>query len=408
MVPGMLSNRLISAAGLAVICGACACGDGKSPQQVLDPPTDSLPVKPPTPPNPPNPPPPQQGLAPTYDGRLRAPADLQVTLFARVSGIRALAVGPDGAVYASRPNQGSITRLVDADGDGVAEAQTTALQGLDRPHGMTFHGNWMYVANTGSVVRFALDGNGVPTGSPQTIGTYSFGAGHWTRTVIVGPDGGVYVSIGSSCNVCIESNPDRAAVVRFDRDGGGKRVFASGLRNAVGMAVHPTTGEIWVSQNERDDITPNHQDLPPEEINILRDGADYGWPYCHSDRVPNPEYNDATRCANTEPPALMMQAHSAPLGMAFLNTATMLPSSYRGDLLVAFHGSWNRDVPTGAKVVRVRVSGGRPTSYEDFIIGWQTENGSRWGRPVDVAVARDGSVLISDDMGDAIWRVTSR
>jgi glucose/arabinose dehydrogenase len=163
-----------------------------------------------------------------------------------------------------------------------------------------------------------------------------------------------------------------------------------------------------VSVHERDNIPPNHEDLPPEEIDILRDGGDFGWPYCYSlggKAVPNPEYNDAARCAHTIPAALEMQAHSAPLGMTFLDKATNFPEEYRGDLLVAFHGSWNRTVPTGAKVVRVRVRDGKPVSYGDFVTGWQDRKGRRWGRPVDVIVYKDGSVLVSDDANDAIYRV---
>jgi glucose/arabinose dehydrogenase len=174
----------------------------------------------------------------------------------------------------------------------------------------------------------------------------------------------------------------------------------------VGVAVNPTTGALWVTQNERDNLPPNHENLPPEEINILRDGADYGWPYCYGNRIPNPEYNDAARCARTVPPALELQAHSAPLGLTFLTRATSFPADYRGDLLVAYHGSWNRDTPTGAKVVRIHVSNGVPTSAEDFITGWQQADGRRWGRPADVMVAADGSVLVSDDMSGAIYRVT--
>jgi glucose/arabinose dehydrogenase len=215
----------------------------------------------------------------------------------------------------------------------------------------------------------------------------------------------MYVSIGSTCNVCEERNADRATVMRFDADGSNGRVFARGLRNAVGLAVNPATGALWVSQHERDNLRPDHQDLPPEEINILQDGGDYGWPYCHSDRVPNPEFNDAARCAGTVPPALKMQAHSAPMMLAFLDRATNLPVEYRGDALVAFHGSWNRDTPTGAKVVRVRVENGRPVGYEDFVTGWQAADGSRWGRPVGLVVAADGSVLVGDDAGGAIFRV---
>lgn len=163
-----------------------------------------------------------------------------------------------------------------------------------------------------------------------------------------------------------------------------------------------------MSTHERDNIAPNHEDLPPEEIDILQDGGDYGWPYCHSDRVPNPEYKDQARCDRTLAPALEMQAHSAPLGITFLANATLLPEPMRGDMLVAFHGSWNRSVPTGAKIVRVRIANNRPVSYEDFLWGFQRPNGSRWGRPTDVAVWTDGSVLVSEDLGGGIYVVRSK
>jgi glucose/arabinose dehydrogenase len=352
--------------------------------------------------------PPQAALVATYDARLRAPPDIAVSKFATVDGARGIAVGPDGAIYVSQTQLGQITRIVDANGDGTPEQQTVVLRGLNLPHGMAFHDGWMYVANTNAVVRYRLDRSNVPAGEPQTIATYSWGSGHFTRSIAFGADGALYVSIGSSCNLCEERTPDRASVMRFDPNGGGGRVFSSGLRNAVGIAMNPVTGKIWVSQNERDELRPDHEDLPPEEINILEDGAHYGWPYCYGNRVPNPEYGDPAKCANTRPPALMMQAHSAPLGITFLDRATGIPATYRGDLLVAFHGSWNRAQPTGAKVVRVRIAGGLPVSYEDFVVGWQLANGNRWGRPVDLAVTREGAVLISDDLGGVIWRVAGR
>jgi len=339
------------------------------------------------------------------DGRLTVPAGFKVQTFAKVDGARWLAVGPDGSVYVSQPGEGQITRLVDANGDGVAESRSVVASDLSRPHGMAFHKGYLYVANTDGVVRLRLGADGVPQGSAERVNRYSGGGGHWTRTVIFGPDSAMYVSIGSTCNLCEERSPDRAAVMRYDEDGSNGRLFARGLRNAVGMAVHPTTKAIWVSQHERDNISPNHENLPAEEINILRDGGDYGWPYCHGDRVPNPEYNSAVRCANTIAPALKMQAHSAPLALEFLDKATNFPEDWRGDALVAFHGSWNRDVPTGAKVVRIRVKDGMPVSYEDFVTGWQRPDGSRWGQPVGIAVARDGSVLVSDDQGGVVYRV---
>jgi glucose/arabinose dehydrogenase len=343
-----------------------------------------------------------------YEGKLRVPRGLAVTEFAKVPGARAMAVGPDGAVYVSLPRRGEIVRLIDANQDGVADSQDIAVAGLNRPHGMAFRDGWLYIANTDGVVRLRLGADGRAQGTLEKLNSYSAMGGHWTRSILFGADGAMYVSIGSTCNVCEEQSPDRAAVMRYDANGQNGRLFSSGLRNAVGMALHQGTGQVWVTQHERDNLRPNHQDLPPEEINILREGAHYGWPYCHSNRVPNPEFNDAARCTTTEPPALGLQAHSAPLGITFLDRATLLPAEYRGDALVAFHGSWNRDEPTGAKVVRIRVRDGRPVGYEDFMVGWQNAAGQRWGRPVDVVVHRDGSLLVSDDQAGLILRVAPR
>jgi len=347
------------------------------------------------------------GRATTLDGQLSVPAGLKATYFAQgLGGVRFMAVAPDGAVYASQPGRGRVVRLPDDDHDGRADSTVVVVTGLAQPHGLAFHKGALYVAATDGVVRVSLGTDGKSSGAPVYVNHYDGGGGHWTRTIVFGADSAMYVAVGSTCNLCVEQSSDRAAVLRFNEDGSGKRVFARGLRNAVGLAVEPQTRALWASQNERDNLSPDHEDLPPEEINILTDGGDYGWPYCYGDRVPNPEYHDAARCASTIAPAAKLQAHSAPLGMSFLAKATLLPAEYRGDLLVAYHGSWNRDTPTGAKVVRVRVSGGKPVGVEDFVTGWQRTNGSRWGRPVDVAVASDGSVLISDDAAGAIYRLT--
>jgi glucose/arabinose dehydrogenase len=343
----------------------------------------------------------------TLSGKLSVPAGFTVAYFAQdLAGVRFMAVSPAGDVYASQPGKGRIVRLPDANHDGKADSTVVVATGLNQPHGLAFHKGFLYVANTDGVVRLSLGANGKATGAPVSVNNYPAGGGHWTRTIVFGADSAMYVAIGSSCNLCVEQTPERAAVLKFNEDGSGKRVYAMGLRNAVGLAVNPATGALWASQNERDNIAPNYEDLPPEEINIVTDGADYGWPYCYGNRIPNPEYNDAARCANTVAPALAMQAHSAPLGMSFLAKASTFPADYQGDLLVAFHGSWNRSTPTGAKVVRVHVANGKPVSVEDFITGWQQSNGSRWGRPVDVVVAADGSVLVSDDDSGAIYRVT--
>jgi glucose/arabinose dehydrogenase len=343
---------------------------------------------------------------PALDGRLRVPDGFSVTTFAKVSGVRFMAVGPGGAVYATQPRSGQVVRLADANHDGVADGVEVVIAGLTQPHGLAFHKGVLWVANTDGVVRVPIGANGLASGPAEYVNHYPGFQGHSTRTIVFGADSAMYVSVGSSCNLCVEKSPERAAVLRFNEDGSGRRVFATGLRNAVGLAVHPVTGALWASQNERDNLAPEHEDLPPEEINIMVDQGDYGWPYCYGNRIPNPEYHDAARCARTIPPAITIQAHSAPLGMSFLARASSFPADYRGDLLVALHGSWNRDVPTGAKVVRVHVRDGRPTSVEDFITGWQEPNGRRWGRPADVVVAADGSVLVSDDASGTIYRVT--
>ena len=345
--------------------------------------------------------------AATFNGKLSVPAGFTVTRFASVQNARAMIVAPDGSVYVSTPGRNSITRLTDDNNDGVADSATVVLSGLDRPHGMAFHKRKFYVANTGGIVRFSLNAAGLPTGAPEQLNRFDPGKNHWTRSIVFGADGKMYVAIGSTCNICVETAPERAAVMQYDENGQNGRVYSRGLRNAVGMAVNPVTRQIWVTQHERDNLEPDHQNLPTEEINLLQEGKDYGWPYCHGPKIPNPEFHDQARCNQTEAPALRMQAHSAPLGITFLAQASSFPADWRGDALVAFHGSWNRDTPTGAKVVRVRVRNGKPVSYEDFITGWQGDTGARWGRPVDFAVLRDGSVLISDDAGGTIFRVTA-
>ena len=332
------------------------------------------------------------------DQTLHVPAGFQVALFAQDLGeVRYLSLGPGGLVYASRPSAGEIVKLPDANADGVADSVVVVARGLNGPFGIAFRGDTMYVAENRAVVRFDPGSANKVVLVPNIPG----GRGHSTRTIVFGTDGKMYVSVGSSCNICDESDSMRAAVVQFNRDGSGGRIFARGLRNSVGLAIQPTTGELWATNNDRDNLGDN---LPPERINIIKDGKYYGWPQCYLPGQPNPEYRGAN-CSTVEPPAITFQAHSAPLGITFY-TGTAFPADYRGDAFAAFHGSWNRSVPTGAKVVRVHVTTGRPVGIEDFITGWQRPDGSRWGRPVGLVVATDGALLVSDDMGGKIWRIT--
>ena len=327
---------------------------------------------------------------------LYVPSGFNVNLFAEdLDGARSLALGPGGAVFVTLSTEGDIVRLVDTDGDGIANTRNTVLSGLSYPFGLAFRGDTMYFAEQTAVRR--LDPGAT---TPVTLIPDIPTGGHVTRTLAFGPDDLLYVAIGSSCNVCDDA-PPLAAVTRYNLDGSNPHTFATGLRNSVGMAFHPTTGELWANNNDRDGLG---DDQPPEHLNILQDGRWYGWPQCYLPGEANPEYQDAD-CSGVEPPALTFQAHAAPLGLAFY-TSAMFPAEYQGDAFMTYHGSWNRSVAVGAAVVRVHVQNGRPAAIDDFITGWQLADGSRWGRPVSLLEMPDGALLVSDDLGGRIWRVS--
>jgi glucose/arabinose dehydrogenase len=321
-----------------------------------------------------------------------------------VGPVRLLALDPAGTPLVSVPRRGRVLALPDADGDGRADAALPVVEGLDLPHGLTFHRGALYVAETGRVLRFAYDPAARRvTGPPEVVVRDLPARGaHWTRTIAAGPDGRLYVAVGSSCNACEETDPRRAAITAYLPDGSGETRVATGLRNAVGLAFRPGTAELWATVNGRDWLG---DDLPPEYVTRVEPGAFYGWPYCYwtaGGPVADPDLGRPERCRAAARPSVLYQAHAAPLGLAFY-TGTAFPPAYRGDLFVALHGSWNRRAPVGYKVARVRLGEAAPAA-EDFATGWLGPGGA-WGRPVDVAVARDGSLLVSDDRAEAVYRI---
>jgi glucose/arabinose dehydrogenase len=342
---------------------------------------------------------------------LRLPAGFKISIVADAApcGPRFMAWSPGGTLLATCVDEGEVVALPGA-GKGSAQRVVRVLTDLSGPHGIAFHNGKLYVAETPRLVAYDWDENALRASNPKKVADLpTSGGGHMTRTVLF-HGGKLYVAVGSSCNVCREDDERRAAVLQFNEDGSGMRVFARGLRNAVGLAANPKTNTIWATDNGIDWLG---DDEPPEEVNELAEGADYGWPYCYGDKVPNTKFDRAAarRCPATRAPAVRMQAHSAPLGLAF-GSGPMFPAEYRNSLYVAFHGSWNRSVPTGYKVVRIPLdANGRPAGPpEDFVSGWMPpgeRRRGRWtGRPVGVLFGADGSLFISDDAMSKVYRVT--
>jgi len=339
---------------------------------------------------------------------MKLPQGFSISLYSQLTGaVRHATFSPDGRMFVSERSAGQVVVLKD---NGQYGEPSVFASGLNGPHGLAFHTSngqlYLYVAENDKVTRIPYeDGQATAENKEVIVSDLPTGGNHTTRSIAFGPDNKMYISAGSSCNVCVETNPKRAAVIQYNDDGSGERIFATGLRNEVGIEFSPVTGEFWGVENSRDNLGDN---IPPEEINILVDGGNYGWPYCYSNKVYDTNFGgkDASYCEGTLPPALPMQAHSAPLGLDFYTPKTMqFPADFQGDVFVAFHGSWNSSVPTGYKVVRVRVKDGRPDSYEDFATGWQT-GGGYWGRPVEPVVGPDGSLYITDDYANAVYKIT--
>jgi glucose/arabinose dehydrogenase len=333
------------------------------------------------------------------------PAGLTISVFAEDLGrARFMALDEDGVLFVTDPSGDRVLKLPDDDEDGVADDVITVVSGLTNPHGIAFHDGAMYLGEETRVSRVVDANSDGVYERPVPIIDGLPTDGHWSRTVVFGPDGQLYLAVGSSCNVCNEDQDIRAAISRYAPDGSAGEIVASGLRNAVGLAFNPETGELWATNNGRDGLGDN---VPPETVNRIVEGADFGWPRCHAGDIVDPDFGGERGCDGVEPPAVTMQAHSAPLGLTFY-TGDALDSDYTGDLFVAFHGSWDRAEPTGYKVVQLPFVNGQPTGEVlDFAIGWLGADGEAWGRPVDVLAAPDGSLFVSDDEGGRIFRISS-
>lgn len=341
------------------------------------------------------------------------PPGFAVNLFAKgFEHARWLAIAPDGAVLLAEGRKGRIARIVDKDGDGVADRRRVLADGFHGPHGMAFHDGMLYVADTDGVWRlpYQPDATG-PTQARTRItarGAFGEGHGHWTRNLVFSPDGRrFYVAIGSASNVGADPLP-RASIQSFAADGSDQKTFAEGLRNPVGMAFAPGSKDLYAVVNERDGLGDG---LVPDYLTRVEEGGNYGWPYFYigNHRQPGIETPASISGDKVIVPDLLFRAHSAPLGLVFYEGA-QFPRDYRGDAFVALHGSWNAGKPQGYMVVRVPFENGKPKGwYEPFLTGFWiggSDPPQVFGRPVGLAVAPDGSLLVADDGSQSIWRIS--
>jgi glucose/arabinose dehydrogenase len=340
------------------------------------------------------------------------PDAFELSIFAEgLTEPRVITFDPGGTMLVSLTSTGRVVALPDTDNNGRADLVVEVISGLNRPHGLAFSNTFpsrLFIAEKNQVTSYRYDQKMFKAVSPKHIAGLPGSGGHFTRTLLFLPrpnEDKLLISVGSSCNSCMETDWRRAKILVTDSDGKNLKTYASGLRNAVFMTIHPKTKEIWATEMGRDYLGDN---LPPDEINIIQNGNDYGWPSCYGKNVPDTKFLDSplsTACAGKTPSFIDIPAHSAPLGLDFFPTRGW-PEQYRNCLLVAYHGSWNRSVPTGYKLVLFRFNDqGKSLGSEDFVSGWLRNEKESSGRPVDIKVRENGVIYISDDKAGVIYRL---
>jgi glucose/arabinose dehydrogenase len=343
--------------------------------------------------------------------KITLPAGFSIALYANVPNARSMTPGPEGVVFVGNRTGDSVYAVVDRNRDYKVDEVIKIAGGLDTPNGVAFKDGSLFVAEVNRILRFdrvsdllakpagtraapkpAVVKSGLPSDKP-----------HGWKYLAFGPDGLLYFQIGAPCNICDRGDP-YASIVRMNPDGTGFEIVARGVRNSVGLTWHPDTREMWFTDNGRDNLG---DDVPPDELNRAeRAGLHFGYPYCHGGTIPDPEFGPRHPCSSYVAPAQRLGPHVAALGVKFY-TGSQFPAAYRKQIFIAEHGSWNRSTPIGYRISLVRLEGDRPVRYEPFASGWL--QGSRaWGRPVDILELPDGSLLVSDDAANVIYRITYR
>jgi glucose/arabinose dehydrogenase len=337
--------------------------------------------------------------------RIKLPPGFQIAVYAVVPNARSMCWGAKGTLFVGNRDEDKVYALVDNNNDGRADSQYIIAKGLNKPNGVAFRNGSLYVAEVSRIIRFDDIENKLsnPPAPAVVFDKYPNKDHHGWKFIAFGPDDKLYVPVGAPCNICNEKDPVYASITRMDPDGTGMEVFAKGIRNSVGFAWHPETKQLWFTENGRDNLG---DDVPNDELNVApQKGMHFGYPFCHEGAILDPEFGKGKKCADYTPPVQKLGPHVAALGMRFY-TGNMFPAEYKNRIFIAEHGSWNRSTPIGYQVMMVTLEGDKAVKYEPFATGWLQSNSELIGRPVDVIVAADGSLLISEDKNGVIYRVT--
>ncbi|GAB2546405.1 PQQ-dependent sugar dehydrogenase [Rufibacter soli] len=338
-------------------------------------------------------------------GKITLPDGFQISYFAqKVENARSMVLGPDGTLYVGSRDKGNVYALPDKNKDGKADEVIVIASGLKMPNGVALRNGSLYVAEISRITRYDNIAANLKN-PPKPVVVYDkfpTEEHHGWKYIAFGPDDKLYVPVGAPCNICLSKDPVFASITRMNPDGTGLEVFAHGVRNTVGFDWHPTTKELWFTDNGRDLMGDN---IPPDELNHApKKGLHFGYPFCHAGEILDPEFGKGKNCADYVAPVQKLNPHGGTLGMEFY-TGTMFPETYKNQIFIAEHGSWNRTEKIGYRVSLVRTNAQGQSSFVPFASGW-LQNGKEWGRPVDVELMPDGSMLVSDDMNDAIYRIT--
>jgi glucose/arabinose dehydrogenase len=340
--------------------------------------------------------------------KVKLPKGFKISVFAQVDEARSMCLSPSGVLYVGNRRGNKVYAVTDRNRDFRADQVQVVASGLDMPNGVAFRDGSLYVAEVSRILRFdRIEQNLNNPPKPVVVfDKFPTDKHHGWKFIAFGPDGKLYVPVGAPCNICERpDNPAYSSITRLNPDGSGFEVFAHGIRNSVGFTWHPTTGEMWFTSNGRDMMG---DDVPGDVLHrVPQAGMHFGYPYCHQGNVPDPEFGSKRPCSDFVPPAQVLGAHVAALGLRFY-AGQQFPAEYRGQLIVAEHGSWNRSKKSGYRLALVRLDANqRVTSYETFAEGWLDGNSQDvWGRPVDVQPLPDGSLLVSDDKANVIYRIS--